>query len=249
MSTTSAIRFGLGTWDGLRSSSWKVWPGSDSSVYIASRDIGHALKVSLHPRSPAGSGGEWRIAFTAEYLGTNPLQGLDGNRTLDEWDSEIGRLENVPLKQAFAVVLGRFSMGYHVLSPSQDLRSYRRRLAKVDWLQELPPVENAWQFTTFIGDAGVLGTPPGTRAMSAVQVGRFTLGNGAEVWIMRHLIPVTQEMKQNIAMAMNYMVSSLGRSFDPAVYRGHLHGKEPDGLRWMVEIAATHGAPEGALDI
>lgn len=53
-----AIRFAVGTPDGARSSTWRVWASSDSSVFVSTRPIAGHLKVSLH------SSGRWRIGFT-----------------------------------------------------------------------------------------------------------------------------------------------------------------------------------------
>src|SRR5688572_30464276 len=101
------IRFGLGKPEGIRSSSWKVWAGADSTVYIASRDVGTSVKVSLHPRDPGRPGKEWRVALTSEmarpeyFLPGDPwFDALGGTRVIDNWDSETCRLgSGVPLKQ------------------------------------------------------------------------------------------------------------------------------------------------------
>jgi hypothetical protein len=140
MSRSQKVRFGLGWWDGLRSSTWSVSSGKDSSVYVASRDIGHALKASLHPRDVQRPGGEWRVAWTSEHV----AKGLNdpSRRVLDQWDSEEARLDVAPLKQGFAVVLGRFSLGLHPLPEEPNaLAAYRGQLSKVQWLDEIPELD------------------------------------------------------------------------------------------------------------
>ena len=53
-----ALRFAVGSADGPRSDVWRVWAGTDGSVYIAQRSLAGQFKVSLHPS------GDWRVAFT-----------------------------------------------------------------------------------------------------------------------------------------------------------------------------------------
>lgn len=140
-------------------------------------------------------------------------------------------------------------MGYHSRPTDPDkVENDMKRLAKVQWLTELLDIDQAWQFTVLIGDADLNLGPPGTRAMRAVPVGGFKLPNNADVWVMRHLVPVNDKMKENIANAVQTMLYGLGRPEEPAVYRGHMMGRD-GGLRWVVEVAATHGAPAGVLDL
>jgi len=73
-----AIRFAVGTPDGARSSTWRVWASRDSSVFVSTRPIGGHLKASLH------SSGRWRIEFTdpaeAARIGAPP-----GDRAFDKF--------------------------------------------------------------------------------------------------------------------------------------------------------------------
>jgi hypothetical protein len=97
------------------------------------------VEASLHPRDPDRPGGEWRVAWTSEQVAGNGVPDGAGTRVLTEWESEEGRLEASPLKQGFAVTLGRFSLGLHVLPDEPDeLVRYRRRLAKVQMAQRHP---------------------------------------------------------------------------------------------------------------
>jgi hypothetical protein len=241
---TTEVRFGLGRWGGLCSSTWKVWPGSDGSVYIADREIGAAIKVSLHPRRPAYPEGEWRVAFNSDEIAKSaaPDATLSG-RVIDAWDSEINRLPSAPLRQAFAVILGRPSLGYMPFPPDvtefQRLRRHRTR--GVDWSALIPDLDHLWQFTVLIGDPKVNVSAPGTRALGAVPVGHFVLPSSEQVWVMRHLIPFTEAMKAKLTERMQALVNAGQRPQAPLVRRGHFFGKEPDGLRWIFAVAATFG--------
>lgn len=243
----TGLRFGLGVPNGPRSSSWKIWGGADSSVYIASRDIGHNVKASLHPRDPARPGREWRVALVGNRANVDAevAARLDG-RVFDAWDSESGRLgDRIPLRQGFAVVLGRFSMGRHPRPHDDDAAVNRRHLAKVSWLEDLPPEAQAWQFTVLMTDPGIaLAEPPGTRAMKAIPVGTFVLPDGTNVWLMRHLIPITDHMRDLVTKAANVMVHRLGVTVDHRVYRAHIP-TTTESLRAFVEVAVTIGDPNG----
>ena len=52
---SETYRFAVGSPDGPRSSTWRIWVEKDSSIYIGPRDTGGQFKVSLHPR------GYWRV--------------------------------------------------------------------------------------------------------------------------------------------------------------------------------------------
>jgi hypothetical protein len=219
-----------------------VYAGSDSTVYVASRDIGHAIKVSLHPIDPSRPGEEWRLAWTSEHVARHGLPDGHQNRVLDAWDSESRRLDEAPLKHAFAVVLGRFSMGLHPL-PEDDagLAAYRRRLAKVDWVQDYPDLDEAWQFNVMVGDPGYnIIRPPGRRGMNAAAVGKLTLPTRVDVWVVRNRIKLDDDAKAQVQHAANGLVQTLGKRDSPGVYRGHLTG-DADGLHFFAEVAVTWG--------
>lgn len=249
---TTEVRFGLGRWDGLRSSTWKVWPGSDGSVYVADREVGNAVKISLHPRRPHAPGGEWRIAFNSDEIAAKARPGdtLSG-RVIAAWDSEANRLPSAPLRQAFAVVLGRPSLGYVPLPTNvDDLKRVRRnRTRGVDWSATMPDLDHLWQFTVLIGDHNVKLSAPGTRAMGAVPVGHFVLPSTEEVWVMRHLIPYTENMRTEVHQKVQTVVNLGERPKGlTAVRRAHLLGNEPDGLRWIIAVAVTFGPIPSELE-
>ena len=61
--TERSIRFAVRGEDGRTSDVWKCWMNMRSGkrdVYLTSRPLGHALKLSLHER------GQWHVGFHAE---------------------------------------------------------------------------------------------------------------------------------------------------------------------------------------
>jgi hypothetical protein len=52
-------------------------------------------------------------------------------------------------------------------------------------VDEIPGLDEGWQFTVLIGDPIVrLTGPPGRQGMIAVPVGNLELANGSSVWVM-----------------------------------------------------------------
>jgi len=61
-----SIRFAIRTDDGRTSDIWKCWTTTGTGkrdVYMTSRPLGNALKLSLH------EGGQWHVAFDAKKKG------------------------------------------------------------------------------------------------------------------------------------------------------------------------------------
>src|ERR1051326_8642756 len=75
------LRFGVGSPEANYSSTWKVWT-KKGETYLAPREIGSTMKVSLH-RS-----GRWRIGFSSK------AHSGDDDRALLKWnppqETEVG---------------------------------------------------------------------------------------------------------------------------------------------------------------
>jgi hypothetical protein len=185
--------------------------------------------------------------MTQEYWDSGLAQGT--SRVLDAWDSERVRLTGTTLRQGLAIVLGRFSLAYHATPvDAEEARLEEDDLREVDWITDLPGLDQAWQMTVFITDAGTKSTPPGTRRMGSVPVGKLDLSNGGEVWVMRHLISVSAEMKDNITNGLTLALSKIEGGPTEGVHRALLRGREEGGLRWWLEAAATAGLPGNIPD-
>jgi hypothetical protein len=183
--------------------------------------------VSLH------ESGQWHYAFnTDEKAAAAQLEPSD-DRFIEKWHGEDGRLPGAPLRQAYAIVLGRFSLGFPPVGTE-------RARNNVDWVEDLPPAgPHAWQFTVLVSDAGVQSTPPGMSAMGAIPVGGFVLSNGSSLWVMRHLVTLGERGWENLQIAASAVVQRLGRPTEPTVYRADLSGTERGELHWVTQVAVT----------
>jgi len=228
---TGVVRFGLGDPEGWRSSSWRVWASPKGDVYVLKRATGRTLKVSLH------ASGQSHYAFNTDEIALAAGMRPGGGRFIMGWDAEEGRLVDLPLRQAFAVLLGGFSLGLPPSGSPVDAECVRD---DVEWVEDLPPPgPYGWQFTVLLSDPGIPTTPPGRQAMGAVPVGGFPLMDGSNLWVMRHLVRLSEQGWENLHEAARVAVRELGRPTGPTVYRSDLFGSESDGLRWVAEVAVT----------
>jgi hypothetical protein len=81
------IRFAAGTENGLRSTVWKLYTGSDDSIYLQSRMMGSDTKVSFH------KSGSCQFSFTNEWVKKNLGNGIHKNadRHLRRWAGSLGK--------------------------------------------------------------------------------------------------------------------------------------------------------------
>ena len=92
-----AVRFAVGSPNGLTSNSWRIWASKHGDVYIACRDNFKEAKVSLH------ASGRWRMGFTTEAISKNShLLPSDQHRAWEVWDQPPISLPNTVI--AFQLV-------------------------------------------------------------------------------------------------------------------------------------------------
>lgn len=112
------IRFAVGTENGLRSTVWKLWKGSDDSIYLYSRMMGYT-KISFH------KSGDCHFSINSEWVGKNIGNGIETNakRHLLQWKRKI------PIKE-------EASLTFRLVIPGTELRyiSNEKGLQKVQWL-------------------------------------------------------------------------------------------------------------------
>jgi hypothetical protein len=97
------LRFAVGTPDGPRSGTWRLWvPRGKSDTYLSRRTVGRNWKVSLHNPGP------WQLALTSEYL-VRPdalqLAPLDNPRGVIAFARPLPQKRLAPCTRAFTIVV------------------------------------------------------------------------------------------------------------------------------------------------
>jgi hypothetical protein len=113
------IRFAAGTVNGLRSTVWKLYTGSDDSIYLQSRMMGSDTKVSFH------KSGSCQFSCTDEWVNKNI-----GNRIHKNAERHLSRWERkLPIKE-------EASLTFRLVIPGTEMRciSNETKLQKVQWL-------------------------------------------------------------------------------------------------------------------
>ena len=88
------IRFAVGNPNGLRSSTWRIWPNKKGDTYLATRSLGGILKVSFHKDRRC------HIGFTSEYAQTAKERFGAERRLLQRWELPEG-----PVARAAQIVI------------------------------------------------------------------------------------------------------------------------------------------------
>ncbi|MGH3072118.1 MAG: hypothetical protein ACRDNB_07595 [Gaiellaceae bacterium] len=165
------LRFAVGTADGPRSPTWRLWvPRGKSDVYISSRRVANSVKVSLHEPGPS------RFALTREHVeGPNPIAvpGDDPRRPI-EWERERPRLPSAPMTRAVAILV-----------PFEEVteRGYPES-GEIVWTK--PPAPGMCvEYDVFYSAAGLtVEGYPGARSMGTQLIGTVDLANGERVWVV-----------------------------------------------------------------
>lgn len=109
-----AIRWAVGSADGLRSSTWRLWGNKKGNIYISCRSMGHIVKASFHPDRNC------HVGFTSEYADTARKRFSNiSSRHWEKWT-----IPDEPMVRAIQIVL-----------PASELRSFpATETAQLRWL-------------------------------------------------------------------------------------------------------------------
>jgi len=133
------LRWAVGSFDGLRSSTWRLWGNKKGDIYISVRSLGGIIKTSLH------RDGNCHTGFTSHYAGSgNSLAPTEKSRHWDEW-----RLSNDSVVRAMQIVV-----------PSSELRRFKSNESEqMKWLPS-PINGSASVVSIFIAQPEALKTWP-----------------------------------------------------------------------------------------
>lgn len=159
---SGAIRWAVGSPDGLRSRSWTVVGEKSGDVYIAPRMGMKDLKLSLHPA-------KWRMALTKEAAATRLPAGED--RVISRWE------------HTDECALG-WRLGATITVPHCSLVASfgERRLNLVRWF----PTPGAGRSLRFVVLIGAPDRETLTVKDHIGDVGRISLATGGAVWVIAY---------------------------------------------------------------
>jgi hypothetical protein len=171
VSSQQTIRFAVGSEDGARSRTWRLWvPSGKSDVYVSSRRVAKSVKISLHEPGPS------RFALTREHVGgPNPIAVPSADpRATVEWERARPSLPNAPMTRALAMIV-----------PFEEIidRGYPE-LGEVVWT---PPPESGTcvEYTILYTAAGVtVDAHPGASSMNTQLIDTIDLANQQRVWVV-----------------------------------------------------------------
>jgi hypothetical protein len=165
------LRFAVGSPDGARSRTWRLWvPPRKSDVYVSCRRMASEVKVSLHEPGPS------RFALTREHVeGPSPIAVPHADpRGPVEWDRPRPRLPDIPMTRPFAILV-----------PCEEVLD-RGGSEKGPVIWTAPPGPGRCiEYDLLYSAAGlIVDGYPGARSMGTELVGKVELANGEQVWVV-----------------------------------------------------------------
>ncbi len=214
-----SIRFAIRTDDGRTSDIWKCWTTTGTGkrdVYMTSRPLGNALKLSLH------EGGQWHVAFDAKKKGElfDP-DSAPPTRFLGKWQRPSAGTDP-------------FVLGARVLFPwSCPMDTPIVGPADTVWIP-CAPERQIVEVAIFLLNVEIPDEDwPGKRAMETNLVGRLPLEGGGQVAIVRRTYPMWDAAPSKRG-TMNYFRDKSMADL-PEANRMVAWGEEADGSITFLE--------------
>ena len=180
-----SIRFGVTDSKGNRSATWNCSAAKPpkNDIYLACREIGSIIKVSLH------QSGIWRLAYEENFFEDNfgKIDEIDKDRAIEKWSK--------PPEIAPGVTLA-----FRVVVPWNSVRTPIENSIKQNtcWVNK-PPDGYAIEFYLLITAKGVKTTGwPGKDGMNSQLAGSFQLGSGENVWVVYREILMPKINQQSV---------------------------------------------------
>lgn len=229
----SKVRFAVGKPEGPRSAVWRLWT-NQSDVYVASRNVAVATKVSLH-----GSG-KWRAAYHGPGL---VFVDPGKDRAFDKWERPSEAVPGLTVALLIMVPSSEVTMPPH----PEDMHDLRR--VKIEWVPPAPEgrlTQFHVVFTTAQATAATLPNWPGRFNMGTRLIFRADLPNTETIWVVTREQPVTETIEQMLGDSRRKMIDNLKHFMGEAEYydapepRGDIYGHHPErGWRYFIDFSTA----------
>jgi hypothetical protein len=218
-----SIRFGVGSEQPpRRGASWKIWtPSNKFDVYIASRDIGGALKLSLH------ESGQWHLAYNEAFFDEKiPKHHRDDRgRFIDTW------------KRPEPIAPG-LTLAVRVVTPwsaMSEVASVSNKLTLIE-----PPIEGrAVAVGIFVVESTVqVSGWPGKNGMGTNNVGSYDMPDGSKIWAVSWDIECPDFSQ--IPKAQANLFSGVSKSDISSDLRALIFGDNDDGSKTLYDLRGRY---------
>jgi hypothetical protein len=213
---SDAIRWAVGSYTGLRSSTWRFWGNKKGDFYLSVRILGGSLKTSLHRDRNCQTG------FTKDYARE---AGLKRSRHLDRW-----QLADAPLVIAVQVVI-----------PVGELDRFEAKEAEPMVWVPIPPVEFVSVVTVYIlrpdysseNNDQWPGQSHGTQPLGVI---RTPLRAAFVAWSQQPLTENVREFIERHRTQISSSAKALKVLAAPSI-RSAIFGQQGDEPRFLMELA------------
>ncbi len=169
-----AIRFGVFDGAGLRAATWKCWtPPGKEDVYLSCREMGGALKASLH------ESGAWHVAFDNKFFDANVRQEdkSEKGRFLDKW-------------RAPPPIVPGVQLAFRIVTPWGSVCTPHKEVPEIAQAPK-PAKGMALEFDVLIVDSTIhVSGGLGKNNVNASLVGSYKLPSGRTGWVVYREIPM-----------------------------------------------------------
>lgn len=213
-----AVRFAVGSPDGMTSNSWHMWIQKSGDVYIACRDSFKEVKVSLH------ASGRWRMGFTTEAIAQNKTWlSNEQNRAWDVWDKPPESLPNTVV-------------AFHLIFPTSELAVRPEQRTSKEWSKndifiEAAPPGKLTVISLFVttGDIALTHECEPSFCLAHLEIGNGRYANLIAYGESENNLP--QLIELSVAEARRHAELS-GKAMPKEAY-GYFLGQREDGSHFL----------------
>lgn len=215
------IRFGISDGSGHRAATWKLWtPSNKSDVYLAYRELGGALKASLH------QSGSWHVAYS-QMTFEDVVQGAiptQQDRFLEKWPRPKPIAPGITL--AFRIVTPHSGVTSLISEPDEN----------ITWIPNSPPPRATEIDIMIISPITPVTGWPGKNKMGTKPIGSYELTSGETVWAVYWVVDMP-DLSPATKGAGRFYKGRTHEGLKSDTLRALVFGEEPDGSRVIYDCA------------